>query len=125
LEDETLTRTDTRVKTRPREGKGIGIVEAPRGTLAHEYSLNKYGKLQDMKLIIPTQVNNAAINLNVKDAAKEFIHLGEVKPGLLNRIEMIIRAYDPCIKCATRSIGRGLIVEIRNNEGEVVQTLRR
>jgi F420-non-reducing hydrogenase large subunit len=59
-----------------------------------------------MKLIIPTQVNNAAINLNVKDAAMEFIHQGEIKPGLLNRIEMVVRAYDPCIKCATRQVNQ-------------------
>jgi len=68
-------------------------------------------------------VNNAAINLNVKDAAAEFIHNGEVKPGLLNRIEMVIRAYDPCIKCATRQANENLRVEIRNSEGELLKTL--
>jgi F420-non-reducing hydrogenase large subunit len=76
-----------------------------------------------MKLIIPTQVNNAAINLNVKDAAMEFIHHGEIKQGLLNRIEMVIRAYDPCIKCATRQANENLRVEIRNRKGELLRTL--
>ena len=76
-----------------------------------------------MKLIIPTQVNNAAINLNVKDAATEFIHNGEIKPGLLNRIEMLIRAYDPCIKCATRRANENLIVEVRDVKGELLRTL--
>jgi len=123
LEDDSLTRTDTRVKVKPKGGRGIGVVEAPRGTLAHEYVLTRNGRLRNMKLIIPTQVNNAAINLNVKDAATEFIHHGEIKPGLLNRIEMVIRAYDPCIKCATRQADGDLRVEIRNSKGELLRTL--
>ena len=123
LEDESLTRRDTRVEVKPRGGRGVGVVEAPRGTLAHEYTLTRNGRLKSMKLIIPTQVNNAAINLNVKDAATEFIHYGEVKPGLLNRIEMVIRAYDPCIKCATRLANESLRVEIRNSKGELVRTM--
>jgi F420-non-reducing hydrogenase large subunit len=112
LEDEDITRTDTRVPIRLNEGTGTGIVEAPRGTLAHEYSLTAEGRLSKLRLIIPTQVNNEAINLSVKDAAEAFIHNGEVKPGLLNRIEMVIRAYDPCIKCATRQAHGNLRVEI-------------
>jgi len=59
----------------------------------------------------------------VKDAGKEFIHRAEIKPGLLNRIEMVIRAYDPCIKCATRVAGETLTVEIRNSEGALLKTL--
>jgi F420-non-reducing hydrogenase large subunit len=123
LEDESITRTDTRVKVKPKGGKGVGIVEAPRGTLAHEYVLTRNGRLKNMKLIIPTQVNNAAINLNVKDASMEFIHYGEIKPGLLNRIEMVIRAYDPCIKCATRLTDEDLRIEIVNRKGELLKTL--
>jgi F420-non-reducing hydrogenase large subunit len=123
LEDQSLTRADTRVKVEPKAGIGIGVVEAPRGTLAHEYVLTKSGQLKNMKLIIPTQVNNAAINLNVKDAAIEFIHHGEIKPGLLNRIEMVIRAYDPCIKCATRQVNGNLTVEVRNSKGKLLRTL--
>ena len=123
LEDASITRTDIRVKLSPKAGRGIGVVEAPRGTLAHEYVLAKNGRLKNIRLIIPTQVNNAAINMNVKDAATEFIHKGEVKPGLLNRIEMVIRAYDPCIKCATRATGSGLRVEIRNSTGAILRIL--
>lgn len=121
LEDENLTRTDTRVKVTPKAGTGVGVVEAPRGTLAHEYVLTSDGRLESMKLIIPTQLNNAAINLNLKDAAVEFIHKGEVKPGLLNRVEMIVRAYDPCIKCATRQVNEDLTVEVRNSKGELIR----
>lgn len=123
LEEESLTRTDTRVKVTPRAGAGVGVVEAPRGTLAHKYVLTGDGRLESMKLIIPTQLNNAAINLNLKDAAAEFIHKGEVKPGLLNRVEMIVRAYDPCIKCATRQANEDLTVEIRDSKGDLTRIL--
>jgi F420-non-reducing hydrogenase large subunit len=123
LTDENLTRTNTRVKVEPRGGRGVGVVEAPRGTLAHEYVLTEKGRLQRMKLVIPTQINNEAINLNVKDAAMEFIHNGEIKPGLLNRIEMVIRAYDPCIKCATRQANGRLEVEITNSRGGLLKRL--
>ncbi|MEM3697062.1 MAG: Ni/Fe hydrogenase subunit alpha [Candidatus Bathyarchaeia archaeon] len=123
LEDETITRTNTRVKVKPKGGKAIGVVEAPRGTLAHEYEISRNGRLKNMKLIIPTQVNNAAINVNVKDAAMEFIQKGEIKQGLLNRIEMVIRAYDPCIKCATRNANEWLRVEIRSKEGKLLKIL--
>jgi F420-non-reducing hydrogenase large subunit len=123
LKDDTLTRTDTRVHVETRGGRGTGVVEAPRGTLAHQYVLTNDGRLENMKLIIPTQVNNEAINLNVKDAATEFIHKGEAKPGLLNRIEMVIRAYDPCIKCATRQANEKLVLELRNSQGQLLKTL--
>jgi F420-non-reducing hydrogenase large subunit len=123
LRDKDLTRTDTRVRVEPRGGRGVGVVEAPRGTLAHEYVLTEEGRLKQMKLVIPTQINNEAINLNVKDAAIEFIHNGEIKPGLLNRIEMVIRAYDPCIKCATRQANGRVQVEIRNSRGKLLKTI--
>jgi F420-non-reducing hydrogenase large subunit len=123
LMDEELTRTDTRVKVQPKGGRGVGVVEAPRGTLAHEYFLTEEGRLEKMKLVIPTQINNEAININVKAAAAEFIHKGEVKPGLLNRVEMAIRAYDPCIKCATRRADGRISVEIRNTNGRLLKSL--
>ncbi len=119
----TATGTNTRAKISPREGTGIGIVEAPRGTLAHEYALTSDGHLKSMKLVIPTQINNAAINLNVREAATQFIHQGDVKEGLLNKVEMVIRAYDPCIKCATRQANEKLNVELRDRKGNLIRTL--
>lgn len=124
LEDESIIRTNTRVQLKLQEGTGIGVVEAPRGTLAHEYVLTASGQLSSLKLIIPTQLNNEAINLSVKDAAAEFIHNGEVEPGLLNRIEMVIRAYDPCIKCATRQANGDLLVEIIDHDGMPLESLK-
>ncbi|MEM2514284.1 MAG: Ni/Fe hydrogenase subunit alpha [Candidatus Bathyarchaeia archaeon] len=123
LEDENLTRENVRVNVKPKDGVGVGIVEAPRGTLSHEYALTRHGRLKNLRLIIPTQINNAAININVKDAAAEFIRKGEIKPGLLNRIEMVIRAYDPCIKCAARIAGESLRVEIRSFDGALLKVV--
>lgn len=125
LEDEEITSRDVRVAVKPRDGDGIGVVEAPRGTLVHTYSLTKEGRVQNLRLIIPTQINNAAINIDVKKVASGLISYGQVKPGLLNTVEMIIRFYDPCIKCATRSSRMGYIsgIEIRDIEGRVVKEL--
>jgi F420-non-reducing hydrogenase large subunit len=125
LKDKDITKTDLRVKVMPKESIGIGVVEAPRGTLVHHYVLDKAGKTKNIKLIIPTQINNAAINQSVKNTAKEFIKSGEIKHGLLNSVEMVIRAYDPCIKCAARNSMTGgfLTVEVRNKEGDVVKRL--
>jgi coenzyme F420-reducing hydrogenase alpha subunit len=123
LEDEEIVRGDIRVKARTKAGVGVGIVEAPRGTLAHRYTISQTGRLKKIKMIIPTQVNNAAINMSVKAAASRFIRNGEVKPGLLNGVEMLIRAYDPCIKCATRSINERITIEIRNPQGKVIKRL--
>lgn len=123
LEDEKITERDVRIKVKPKAGRGVGIVEAPRGTLAHRYILSRTGRLREIKLMIPTQVNNAAINMSVKATASKFIINGEVKQGLLNGVEMIIRAYDPCIKCATRSLYEGITIEIRNREGRMIKRI--
>lgn len=125
LEDRDITHRDLRARVKPKDGTGMGVVEAPRGTLMHRYTLGKDGRVRELRLIIPTQINNAAINMSVKDAASEFIKNGEVKTGLLNRIEMVIRAFDPCIKCATRSMGIGNVacVEIRDQRGKLLEKI--
>lgn len=123
LEDEEIAKTDVRVKVKPKAGRGVGIVEAPRGTLAHRYFVSRTGKLLEMRLIIPTQVNNAAINMSVREAASRFIENGKTKPGLLNGVEMLIRAYDPCIKCAARTVNEGITIELRNQKGDLIQVI--
>ena len=125
LESKTITKSKVRVMLSRREAAGIGVVEAPRGTLMHRYSLDKNGRVKDIRLVIPTQVNNAAINMSVKSAAEKFIKRAEVKPGLLNKIEMVIRAYDPCIKCASRIAENGswLRVEVRDSCGRLLKVL--
>jgi len=95
LEDKEITDPNIRVKIEPREGHGVGCVEAPRGTLIHDYTCDKDGLITSVNLIVGTTHNNAALNLSVNQAAKEFIKEGKYDQGILNKVEMAVRAYDP------------------------------
>lgn len=86
------------------ELEGVGVVEAPRGVLIHHYWADQVGKLTRVNLIVATVHNNAGINQSVAEVAKEHVRNGQVNEGALNRIEVVIRAYDPCISCSTHSI---------------------
>lgn len=105
---------------------GIGVVEAPRGTLIHHYKTDENGILRKVNLIVATQNNSARMAMSVEKAAKGLIHKGAVSEGLLNRIEMAFRAYDPCHACATHSLPghMPLLVTIRDNSGNIVQELK-
>jgi len=107
--------------------EGIGVVEAPRGTLIHHYQTDERGILTGVNLIVATQNNSAAINMSVEKAAKALIKKGEVPDGILNMIEMAFRAYDPCHACATHSLpGRiPLEVNVYDSKGELVKRLIR
>lgn len=84
--------------------RGVGIVEAPRGTLIHHYETDENGILTMVNLIVATLFNSAPISMSIEKAAKEFIRNGEANDGLLNRVEMALRAYDPCLSCATHHL---------------------
>ncbi|GFE62289.1 Ni/Fe hydrogenase subunit alpha [Geobacter sp. AOG2] len=88
-----------------RAGVGIGSVEAPRGTLTHHYSCDERGILTSVNLVVGTTNNNAPIGMSIAKAAKGLIHNGVVNDGILNRVEMAFRLYDPCCSCATHAIG--------------------
>jgi len=107
--------------------EGVGIVEAPRGTLIHHYKTDANGVVQAVNLIVATGHNHAAMCMSVARAARAFIKNGKVTDGLLNMVEMAFRAYDPCMSCATHSLPgtMPLIVTIKNSAGTVLQTLRR
>jgi F420-non-reducing hydrogenase large subunit len=107
--------------------EGVGVVEAPRGTLYHHYKTDKDGILTDVNLIVATTNNAAAINMSIGKAAKGLIKGGEVSDGLLNMVEMAFRAYDPCFACATHSLPgtTPISVTIRNPEGEIIRTVSR
>lgn len=95
LNDPEITSTDVRVKIEPREARGVGCVEAPRGTLIHDYTTDKDGLIKSVNLIVGTTHNNACINLSVEQAARELIKEGKYDQGILNKVEMAVRAYDP------------------------------
>lgn len=107
--------------------EGVGIVEAPRGTLTHHYWTDERGILTKVNLIVGTTNNYAPISMSIKKAAEKLIHNGTVvNEGLLNMVEMAFRAYDPCFGCATHSLPgqMPLQVNIRDAEGELVDVLR-
>ena len=107
--------------------EGIGVIEAPRGTLFHHYKTDERGILTEVNLIVATQNNSACICMDIEKAAKSLIHKGEVPDGILNMIEMAFRAYDPCHACATHSLpGRmPLEVSVYDSEGDLVRKLER
>jgi F420-non-reducing hydrogenase large subunit len=120
--------TNPHVRNIPTEipTEGIGIVEAPRGTLTHHYITDEKGIVKKANLIVGTTNNYAPISISVKKAAKAFIKGGKVTEGLLNRVEMAFRSYDPCFGCATHTLpGRmPLEVRIRDAEGTVIKVLQ-
>jgi F420-non-reducing hydrogenase large subunit len=107
--------------------EGIGVCEAPRGTLFHHYQTDENGVLTKVNLLVATQNNAAAINLSITKAARNLIHKGNVTDGILNMIEMAFRAYDPCFACTTHSLPgeMPLIARIQDRQGNLIQELRR
>ena len=107
--------------------EGIGIVEAPRGTLIHHYATDPNGILTMVNLIVATVHNSAPIQMSIDKAARGVIHGGKVDDGLLNMVEMAFRAYDPCFGCATHSLPGEMPLKatIRDSRGAVVQVVER
>jgi F420-non-reducing hydrogenase large subunit len=107
--------------------EGVGIVEAPRGTLTHHYWTDSRGVVTKANLIVGTTNNYAPISMSISKAARSFIKQGTVvTEGLLNRVEMAFRAYDPCFGCATHALPGQMPLEVtvRDVNGGVVEVLR-
>jgi len=101
----------------PRAGVGVGSVEAPRGTLTHHYETDERGVLTRVNMIVGTTNNNAAISLSIMKAARGLIRGGKVTDGILNRIEMAFRLYDPCCSCATHALGKAPLELLVRHDG--------
>lgn len=107
------------------KGEGVGVIEAPRGTLWHHYWAKPNGQLERVNLIVATGNNNWAMCEAVDSVAKAY-YPGEVKEGWLNRIEAAVRAHDPCLSCSTHAVGQmPMIVEIVDMQGNHLQTVTR
>jgi F420-non-reducing hydrogenase large subunit len=127
-EDPEITSDDVHTIPTETPDEGVGIVEAPRGTLTHHYITDENGMLTQVNLIVGTTNNYAAIDMSVKKAAEEVIKPGQpVDEGILNTIEMAFRAYDPCFGCATHALPgqMPMIVKVYNHERELMQEIRR
>ena len=106
LDDPELTGEHVRSHASTNHAVGIGVVEAPRGTLFHEYHVDEHGLLTKVNLLVATGQNNLAMNRTILQIARAVVRGGELTEGALNRIEHGIRAYDPCLSCATHALGR-------------------
>lgn len=127
LQDPDILGTKLRTPVKAREADGVGILEAHRGTLFHHYVTDKKGKTTDVNLIVATVSNNEAINRSVNVTAKELIVDAQPAEGLLNRLEMVVRAYDPCFSCATHVLKSGAVateVQLINHKGAKTHVLR-
>lgn len=119
--DESLTGAHVRSHAEVNERTGIGVSEAPRGTLFHEYKVDRQGILQRVNLIIATGQNNLAMNKTVQQIARAYIDGETIPEGVLNRIEHGIRLYDPCLSCSTHAAGQmPLHVQLIAPDGRVV-----
>jgi NAD-reducing hydrogenase large subunit len=107
--------------------EGIGVVEAPRGTLFHHYRMSEDGLIEKANLIVSTTNNNQAMNESIRRVAERYLDGKELTEPLLNQIEVAIRAYDPCLSCATHALGQmPLYVErVDDASGEIVDCLVR
>ncbi len=122
LHDADLQGTDLVVRGE-RRGEGVGLIEAPRGTLFHHYTVNDDDQITMANLIVSTTNNNEPMNRAVRGVAEAYLSGKEVTEGLLNRVEVAIRAYDPCLSCATHAMGQmPLTIELVDWDGTVLDT---
>jgi NAD-reducing hydrogenase large subunit len=125
LDDPDLL-TGERVGSGIRGHGGVGVIEAPRGTLIHQYEVGEDDLITMCNLIVSTTHNNQAKNEAVRQVARQYIDGQRVTEALLNRIEVVIRAFDPCLSCATHALGKmPLIVELLDPAGNPVDRLVR
>ena len=126
LDDADLAGTDLRADAGINSLHGVGASEAPRGTLFHDYTVDRNGLLQKVNLIVATGQNNLAMNRTVAQIARHFIAGTKITEPMLNRIEHGIRCYDPCLSCSTHAAGRmALQVRLLAPDGTLVHEVVR
>ena len=126
LDDPDLLSTDILNTHHDFRGEGVGVIEAPRGTLIHHYWARENGQLEKVNLIVSTGHNNWAMSNSVDSVAKTYIKGPEVTEGMLNRVEAAIRAYDPCLSCSTHAVGQmPMIVDIEDMDGKLIRSIQR
>ena len=125
LQDALICSKEIWVNSSKINEEGIGVIEAPRGTLFHHYRVDASGKIRKVNLIVATGHNNLTMNRAVYEVARGFIKNGKVTEGILNRVEVAIRCYDPCLSCSTHALGQmPLEITIYEPDGNIRQVLR-
>jgi NAD-reducing hydrogenase large subunit len=125
LNDPDILNPHVRAFAQPNHYEGVGVVEAPRGTLIHHYKVDEEGLMTWANLIVATGNNNLAMNRGVLQVAKQFITGDKISEGALNRVEAVIRAFDPCLSCSTHALGRmTLPIQLLGPDGTVLDEVR-
>jgi NAD-reducing hydrogenase large subunit len=126
LDDPDILSTEIQNTRYEMKGEGVGVIEAPRGTLFHHYWTKDNGQLAQVNLIVSTGHNNWAMSEAVDSVAKAYVIGPDVKEGMLNRVEAAIRAYDPCLSCSTHAVGKMPIeIDFLDPQGHCFKTISR
>jgi NAD-reducing hydrogenase large subunit len=116
--------THVRAKADVNALEGVGIAEAPRGVLIHHYKVDESGEMKWANLIIATGHNNLAINRAVDQVAKRFVKGDKIEEGMLNRVQAVVRAFDPCLSCSTHALGQApLVIELHGPDGSLLDSV--
>jgi len=126
LNDPGILSKHVRAVARPNALEGVGAAEAPRGTLFHHYKIDEQGLIRWCNLIIATGQNNLAMNRSVLQVAQRYVKGEKLTHGMLNRVEAVIRAYDPCLSCSTHAVGQmALKVQLLSPDGNLLDEVSR
>jgi NAD-reducing hydrogenase large subunit len=126
LQEPDILNRRVRAMAGPNNEEGIGVAEAPRGTLIHHYKVDEDGLITWANLIIATGHNNMAMNRGILQAAKHFVDGERLTEGMLNRVEAVIRAFDPCLSCSTHALGQmPLTIQVLAPDGALLDELSR
>ena len=126
LDDPEILSPHVRAIARANSMEGVGIAEAPRGTLIHHYKIDDAGLIRWVNLIIATGHNALAMNRSILQVARHYVRADRLEEGMLNRVEAVIRTYDPCLSCSTHADGRmALEIQLITPDGEVIDEVRR
>ena len=124
LGDPSILETHVRAKAGVNALEGVGMIEAPRGTLIHHYKVSEQGAITWANLIVATGHNNLAMNRSVEQVAMRFIDGNNLQEGMLNRVQAVVRAYDPCLSCSTHALGQvPLQIELLAADGTLLDQI--
>jgi len=125
LDDTRILETHVRATAGVNALEGVGMIEAPRGTLIHHYKVNEEGAITWANLIVATGHNNLAIGRSVKQVSEHFIDGTKLSEGMLNRVSAVVRAYDPCLSCSTHALGVPAVhIELVDSAGNLLDELK-
>ncbi len=126
LEDGKTIATDVQASAGLNRREGVGSLEAPRGTLFHHYKVDDQGRITWVNLIIATGHNNIAFNTAITQVARKYVKGKDLREGMLNRVEAVVRAFDPCLSCSTHALGEmPLKIQLYDNEGMLLKEIMR